>query len=276
MPIPMQRVWIALGAASLAVSGSAAFWTRSRPQAYVTEPVAQGAMSRAIVTTGSVNPVVTVQVGTYVSGPIQSISCDFNTQVEAGQLCAKIDPRPYQEALDQAKASLATAVAQLHKDGASLEYAKVNYERDRGLLGGGVVSQDTVDSDRSSYDQAAAQVRLDAATIDQRQAALDAAQVNLDYTDIVSPVRGTVVSRNVDVGQTVAASFQTPTLFLIAKDLTEMQVDTNVSESDVGEARVGQRAVFTVEAHPHQDFEGRVVQVRRAPITVQTVVTYDV
>src|SRR5262245_45643456 len=129
-------LWIAAGAALFAVSGAAAWWLRDPPAAFVTEPVTRGSVSRAIVTAGSVNPVVTVQVGTYVSGPIQSISCDFNTQVEAGQLCAKIDPRPYQEALDQAKASLATAVAQLHKDGASLEYAKVNYERDRGLLGG--------------------------------------------------------------------------------------------------------------------------------------------
>src|SRR5262245_21535321 len=276
MPIPMQRVWIALGAASLAASGSAAFWTRSRPAGFVTEPVTRGAVSRAIVTTGSVNPVVTVQVGTYVSGPIQSISCDYNTLVEAGQLCAKIDPRPYQEELDQAKANLGTAVAQLHKDEAILAYAKTNYERDRGLREDGVVSQDTLDSDKSSRDQAQAQVRPDPARIDQRQAALDAAQVNLDYTDIVSPVRGTVVARNVDVGQTVAASFQTPTLFLIAQDLTQMQVDTNVSESDVGQARLDQKATFTVEAYPHRTFEGHVVQVRRAPITVQNVVTYDV
>jgi HlyD family secretion protein len=196
--------------------------------------------------------------------------------VKTGQLCAKIDPRPYQEALDQAKANLATARAQLHKDQASLAYANINYERDRGLRKAGVVSQDTLDSDKSAYDQAVAQVALDEATIDQRQAALDAAQVNLDYTNIVSPVNGTVVSRNVDVGQTVAASFQTPTLFLIAKDLTKMQVDTNVSESDVGSAQVGQKARFTVEAFPRKTFEGQVVQVRRAPITVQNVVTYDV
>jgi len=270
------RVWIAVGTALFAASGAAAWWTRTPPAAFVTEPVTRGGVARAIVTTGSVNPVVTVQVGTYVSGPIQSIACDFNTQVEAGQLCAKIDPRPYQEALDQAKANLATAVAQLHKDEAALAYAKVNYERDRGLRQDGVVSQDALDADKSSYDQASAQVRLDAAAVDQRKAALEAAQVNLDYTDIVSPVRGTVVSRNVDVGQTVAASFQTPTLFLIAQDLTQMQVDTNVSESDVGEARVGQRATFTVEAYPQRTFEGRVAQVRRAPITVQNVVTYDV
>jgi HlyD family secretion protein len=233
-------------------------------------------VARSIVATGTVNPVVTVQVGTYVSGPIQSISCDYNTQVKAGQLCAKIDPRPYQEALDEAKANLATARAQLHKDQASLVYAKINYERDSGLRKTGVVSQDTLDNDKSTYDQAVAQVALDEATIEQRQAALDAAQVNLDYTNIVSPVNGTVVSRNVDVGQTVAASFQTPTLFLIAKDLTKMQVDTNVSESDVGAAQVGQKARFTVEAFPHKTFEGQVVQVRRAPITVQNVVTYDV
>src|SRR5262245_31753440 len=235
------RVWIAVGTGRFAASGAAAWWTRPPPAAFVTEPVTRGSVARAIVTTGSVNPVVTVQVGTYVSGPIQSISCDFNTQVEAGQLCAKIDPRPYQEALDQARANLAAAVAQLHKDEAVLAYAKQNYERDLGLLHDGIVSEDAIESDRSSRDQAAAQVRLDQAAIDQRHAALDAAQVNLDYTDIVSPVKGTVVARNVDVGQTVAASFQTPTLFLIAKDLTQMQVDTNVSESDVGEARVGDR-----------------------------------
>ena len=268
--------WIAVGTAVAASTGAAGWWTQTASPEFVTEAVTQGDVARAIVTTGTVNPVVTVQVGTYVSGPIQSISCDFNTQVEAGQLCAKIDPRPYQEILDQAKANLASGVAQLHKDEASLAYAKTSYERDRGLQADGVVSQDTLDSDRSAYDQAAAQVRLDRATIDERQAALDAAQVNLDYTNIVSPVRGTVVSRNVDVGQTVAASFQTPTLFLIAQDLTQMQVDTNVAESDVGDARIGEKALFTVEAHPHETFEGRVVQVRRAPISVQNVVTYDV
>ena len=269
--------WIALAVALAAVAlGSLSWWMAERPARYVTVPVAQGDLIRSISTTGSVNPVVTVQVGTYVSGPIQTISCDFNTEVEAGQLCAKIDPRPYQEALDQAKANLASAEAQLRKDQASLTYAKINYERDRGLRETGVVSQDVVDSERSAYEQAISQVQLDQATIQQRRAALEAAQVNLDYTDIVSPVKGTVVSRNVDVGQTVAASFQTPTLFLIAQDLAKMQVDTNVSESDVGLAEVGQRATFSVEAYPHESFEGKVVQVRRAPITVQNVVTYNV
>ena len=196
--------------------------------------------------------------------------------MKAGQLCAKIDPRPYQVVVDQDAANLANGQAQLKKDQASLVYAKVSYERDLGLLNHGIVSRDTVDNDKSVYDQAVAQVKVDESTIQQRQASLHAAQVNLDYTNIISPVDGTVVSRNITIGQTVAASFQTPTLFLIAQDLTKMQVDTNVSETDVGNAKVGQKSSFTVEAFPSRTFWGTVSQVREAPITVQNVVTYDV
>ena len=248
---------------------------RSGPQ-FVTAAVTRGPIERAVVTTGAVNPVVTVQVGSYVSGVIQTLACDYNTPVKAGQLCAKIDPRPYQVVVDQDAASLASAEAQLRKDRAALVYAKVNDERDGRLRQQGIVSQDTVDNDKSVLDQAAAQVGLDEATVDQRRATLNASKVNLDYTNIISPVDGVVVSRSVDVGQTVAASFQTPTLFLIAKDLTKMQVDTNVSESDVGAIRVDQKATFTVESYPGKTFEGRVTQLRQAPITVQNVVTYDV
>jgi HlyD family secretion protein len=242
----------------------------------VTVPVTRGDVVRVIVTTGTVNPVTTVQVGSYVSGTIQSLYCDYNTKVKAGQLCAKVDPRPYQVVFDQATANLVSAEAQLKKDQASLAYAKVNYGRDVGLQEKGIVSQDVLDNDRSVLDQAIAQVSVDVATIKERQAALNAAKVNLDYTNIVSPVDGTVISRSIDVGQTVAASFQTPTLFLIAKDLTRMQVDTNVSESDVGSAKVGQRASFTVEAYPGEVFQGQVTQVRQAPVSVQNVITYDV
>lgn len=251
------------------------WWMQPAPRRYITAVVKRGDVTRFVVTTGNVNPVVTVQVGTYVSGPIQAIYCDFNTKVKAGQLCAKIDPKPFQVALDQAVANLTSANAQLRKDESSLAYAKSSYERDKRLLKEGIVSQDTFDSDKSIYGQARAQIKLDQATILQRKAALEGAQVNLDYTNIISPVDGTVVSRNVDVGQTVAASFQTPTLFLIAQDLKKMQVDTNVSESDIGRIRVGQRATFTVDAYPHKTFEGKVTQIRKAPITVQNVVTYD-
>jgi HlyD family secretion protein len=215
-------------------------------------------------------------VGTYVSGPIVKLYCDFNTEVKKGQICAKIDPRPYQVTVEQARANLANARAQLKKDQASLKYDRLEYTRNQSLLKENVVSQDTVDSARSTADQAAAQVELDHASIQQQQASLHAAEVNLGFTDIISPVDGTVVLRNVDVGQTVAASFQTPTLFLIAQDLTRMQVDASVSESDVGPVRVGQRAEFTVDAFPHHPFPGSVSQVRQAPITVQNVVTYDV
>jgi HlyD family secretion protein len=249
---------------------------RSGAVHYVTSPAAKGDIVQAVTATGTVNPVVTVQVGTYVSGPIVQMLCDFNTQVKKGQLCAKIDPSTYQMTLDQAEANLANATAQLHKDQATLEYAKVTYERDQKLIGENVISQDQLDSQKSTYDAAAAQVGVDRASIMQNQAAVRAAKVNLAYTNIISPVDGTVVARNVDMGQTVAASFQTPTLFLIAQDLTKMQVDTNVSESDVGPVQVGQKAGFTVDAFPDRTFWGTVSQVRQSPITVQNVVTYDV
>jgi len=275
--VPRTLRWLLVSCAVIAAGAAYAWWhTRPEPPRYVTAVVARGDVVRSIVTTGTVNPVVTVQVGSYVSGVIQTLSCDYNTRVKAGQLCAKIDPRPYQLVVDQDAANLASAEAQLEKDRAGLTYAKTNYERDLKLLSEGIVSQDTVDNDKSAYDQGKAQVALDAAAIQQHQAALNGARVNLGYTNIVSPVDGIVISRNIDVGQTVAASFQTPTLFLIGKDLTKMQVDTNVSESDVGGAKIGEKASFTVEAYPNKVFRGQVTQVRQAPITVQNVVTYDV
>ncbi len=274
--IRWNRRWLL--ALALAAGGAAYLWWYSRPQKpqFVTEAVTRGDVVRAVITTGAVNPVVTVQVGTYVSGVIQTLYCDYNTPVKAGQLCAKIDPRPYQVVVDQSVANLASARAQLRKDEAAVVFSKVVYERDLKLLKHGGVSQETVDTDKSNLDQNIAQVGLDEATIQQHQSMLDAAQVNLDYTNIISPVDGIVVSRSIDVGQTVAASFQTPTLFLIAKDLTKMQVDTNVSESDVGAVKVGQKASFTVESYSDRVFWGQVAQLRQAPITVQNVVTYDV
>ena len=241
-----------------------------------TAPVTIGPIARSVTATGTVNPELTIIVGTYVSGVIQELSCDYNTQVKRGQSCAKIDPRPYQTVVDQAKANLAVANAQLEKDKASLIYAKLSYERAATLVQTNAVSKDAYDNAKSVYDQALAQITFDEATIQQRQAVLDAAQVNLDYTNIISPVDGTVVSRNVTMGQTVAASFQTPTLFLIATDLTKMQVDANVSESDIGGIKNGNKATFTVDAYSKRVFEGTVTQVRQSPQTVQNVVTYDV
>ncbi len=260
------------------IGATAAYWlTRgTAKEEYVTAPVNAGAVTRAVSGSGTVNPVLTIIVGSYVSGVIKSISCDFNTKVKKGQLCAKIDPSPYQTAVDQAAANLATAKAQLVKDQANLTYVQSAYERDSKLLAIGGVSQDTAEVARNAYEQAKAQIVYDEASIKQHEAALQAAQVNLGYTNIVSPVDGTVVSRNVTVGQTVAASFQTPTLFLIATDLTKMQVDANVSESDIGAIKLGDKASFTVEAYPEKIFQGTVTQIRQSPQTVQNVVTYDV
>ncbi len=274
-----KSVWIAgLSLLALIAAIGIAWWLSSGTGAvrYTTAPVTRGAVTRTVTATGTVNPVLTIIVGAYDSGVIQDLQCDYNTQVKKGQICAKIDPRPYQTVVDQNKANLAVAKAQLEKDKANLVYAKLGLDRAAKLVQTKAVSQDTYDNAKSTYDQALATITFDEATIQQRQAALDAAQVNLDYTNIISPVDGTVVSRNVTMGQTVAASFQTPTLFLIATDLTKMQVDTNVSESDIGGIKDGNKSTFTVDAFPKRNFKGAVNQVRQSPQTVQNVVTYDV
>jgi HlyD family secretion protein len=260
----------------LAIGGLAWFSLRQQTELrYATASVDRGEISRGVTATGTINPELTIVVGSYVSGVIRQVFCDYNTQVRAGQICAKIDPRPYQMVVNQDKASLDVARAQLAKDRANLAYTRRSYERTTALARRNFSTQEAADATKSAYDQAQAQIGLDQATIEQRQAELDAAQVNLGYTDIVSPVDGVVVSRNVTQGQTVAASFQTPTLFLIATDLTKMQVDTNVSESDIGGIMQGNQATFSVDAFPGRVFAGIVSQVRQSPQTVQNVVTFD-
>ncbi len=274
------RPWIIAIVLALAIIGTAwVVWQRLHSGSsvrYVTSAASTGAVTRMVSTTGTVNPELTIIVGSYVSGAIKDVYCDYNTEVKTGQVCAKIDPRPYQTAVDQAKANLAIAKAQLLKDEASLTYAKATFDRYAILVKTNAVSADAYDNAKSTFEQGQAQVIYDKASIEQRQAALDAAQVNLDYTDITSPVDGTVVSRNITIGQTVAASFQTPTLFLIASDLTKMQVDTNVSEGDIGGIELNDKALFSVDAFPNRTFEGKVTQIRQSPQTVQNVVTYDV
>jgi HlyD family secretion protein len=268
--------WIA---AIVFVGSSAGLWYLLVPRAttsYTTVPATRGMVERAVTATGSVNPILTITVGSYVSGVIRDITCDFNTVVKKNQLCAQIDPRPYTVVVQQDRAAVATARAQLLKDQANLAYARVSEQRQRNLLAAKATSQDSYDVAKNAFEQAKAQVALDEASIQQHQAELDAAEVNLGYTRIISPVDGIVVSRNITIGQTVAASFQTPTLFLIATNLSTMEVDTNVSESDIGGIRAGNKAHFTVDAYPARIFDGTVMQVRQAPQTVQNVVTYDV
>lgn len=253
-----------LGAIVLVASGILVWWLASRPSPvqYRTTTVTRGSVVRTVAATGTVNPVLTIIIGSYVSGVISDMYCDYNTRVSKGQLCAKIDARPYKAALDQAKGQLARDVAQFQ--GARLDLARYSV----------LNQQDSIA--RQAYDDQSALVRQLAGTVQIDRAAVENAQVNLDYTNITSPVEGTVVARNITIGQTVAASFQTPTLFLIATDLTKMQVDTNVSESDIGAVKLGDAAGFTVEAFADRPFQGKVAQVRQAPQTVQNVVTYDV
>jgi HlyD family secretion protein len=266
----------ATAVAVLLVAFAIWWWLRVPPLHYVTARVTRGDIQRSVTMTGALNPVVTAQVGSYVSGNIKSWSCDYNTPVKIGQSCALIDPLPFQVVVDGAQADVNTEIAQLAKDRAAVVNAALIYEHDTKLIGQGIVSQETLDTDKSTLDQDKAQVNLDIATVASKKAALHAAQVNLAYTKIVSPVDGMVITRYIDVGQTVVSSLQSSTLFLIGKDMSKMQVDTNVSEADVGEVQPGQKAVFTVQAYPNRTFIGKVRQIREGPITVQNVVTYDV
>lgn len=262
----LKRHWLIVTAIAIFVIGAitVGLWginTQSTAQ-YVTVPIERGAITQAVTATGTVNPELTVIVGSYVSGVIQSLSCDYNTEVKAGQVCAKIDPRPYQATLDQYSGQLLRDQAILGKDQGDL----TRYTQ--------LAAQNSI-ARQQAEDQVYV-VQQDQATVKLDQALVEGAQLNVDYTDIVSPVDGTVVSRNVTQGQTVAASFQTPTLFLIASDLKKMEVDTNVSESDIGGLKEGDESSFTVDAFPKRSFTGKVAQVRQSPQNVQNVVTYDV
>jgi HlyD family secretion protein len=262
----------------IAVGAIAAWWWRGRnpPLHYVTARVTQGDIQRAVNMTGALNPVVTAQVESFVSGNIRSWSCDYNTPVTAGQVCALIDPLPFQVIVDQDTASLHSAMAQLAKDRVAAANQAVIYAFDQKLIDQGIVSRETINADKATLDQNQAQVKLDIANIAQQRALLHGAEVNLGYTKIHSPVNGMVITRYIDVGQTVVSSLSAAPLFLIGKDMHFMQVDTNVSEADVGGVKPGQRAYFTVQSYPNRTFWGSVRQVREGPITVQNVVTYDV
>ena len=229
---------------------------------YRTEPVTVGDIQQAVTATGTVNAVTTVLVGTQVSGTIKELYVDFNSHVKKGQLIAQIDPEMFEAQAAQARANVAKADA-------TFQDAERTFNRNRELFGRNLVPRSDLDTAETNYFGSKAQ-------LEQAKAALNVAETNLRYTRILSPVDGVVISRNVDIGQTVAASFQTPTLFTIAQDLTKMQIDTNIAESDIGVVKVGQDVEFTVDAYPDITFKGTVWQKRQAPITVQNVVTYDV
>jgi len=332
MNVRMKRLVIT-GAVACLLLGPMAwllFAHRSSVQ-YRTATVDRGDISVTVSATGNPNAVVTVQVGSQVSGNVLALFADFNTKVTKGQLIARIDPAPFQTKVNQAHASLdaaratlansqavvqqamagiqaarsslAAAQANLVKANAVVDDAKVKVDRRVVMVGQGADAKEDLETAQTTYASAIAdrtalqaqehaaedsvktaeaqlvvaksQVAANQAQVKQFAAALQATQIDLDHTNITAPVDGVVVSRSVDVGQTVAASLAAPTLFLIAQDLTKMQVDTNVSEADVGRVRVDQPATFTVDAYPGRTFTGTVTSIREAPINVQNVITYD-
>jgi len=260
----------------LAVTGYILFRGKGNEPKFRTEKVTRGDIVMAVTSTGTVNPVTTVLVGTQVSGTIKEIYVDFNSPVKKGQLIARIDPALFEAQVNQARANLFSARANLEKAEATLVDAKRTMDRNKELFSKNLVARSELDTAETNHEIAKASVSAAKAQVAQTEAALSLAETNLYYTKIVSPVEGIVVSRNVDVGQTVAASFQTPTLFSIAQDLKKMQIDANVDESDIGNIKVGQDVEFIVDAYTDITFKGSVWQVRNAPITVQNVVTYDV
>jgi HlyD family secretion protein len=332
MKTPKAKVLsVIVGLIGLSVLGGWAYLRGQNRVEYRTVKVERGDIEATISATGNPNAVVTVQVGSQVSGNIKELYADFNTKVKKGQLVARIDPEIFVTKVNQAKATLdnmraavLNARAMLQKTEAdianakaSLEGAKANAAKAKvavldaqiklksriNLFKEGGISAEERDSARATYDSnvaaleaakaqeqaaqyslraaeaqrevAVAQLASAEAQVKQSEGALKQTQVDLDHTYIRAPVDGTVVSRNVDVGQTVAASLSAPTLFLIAQDLTKMQVDTNVDEADIGRVRMGHSATFTVDAYPYETFEGKVVQIRRAAINVQNVITYN-
>ena len=238
--------------------------------------VSKGDIREIVTASGTVNAVTTVLVGTQVSGTIKHIYVDFNSQVKKDQLIVQIDPAIFEAQVEQARANLLSARANLEKADAALVDAKRTFDRTKELYQRNLIARSELDTAETNHETSKAQVEVAKAQIVQTEAALRLSGTNLRYTSIVSPVDGIVVSRNVDVGQTVAASFQTPTLFTIAQDLTKMQINTNVDEADIGKIKIGQPVEFNVDAYPEIIFNGKVWQIRIAPITVQNVVTYDV
>src|SRR5213596_2965721 len=253
--------WVVLIVALLIVASVVRQCRNAVAENYQIAIVTRGPITQAVTATGTLNPVVNVQVGSQVSGNIAKLFADFNSQVKAGQVVAQIDPALFQATVTQAEGDLASTQA-------ALELARVNAARTRDLFARKTSSQADLDQAMANLHQAEANVKI-------KQGALDKAKADLDHCTITSPIDGVVISRSVDVGQTVAASLQAPVIFQIANDLTKMQIDANVAEADVGVLEVGQDVDFTVDAFPMRTFHGKVVQVRNAPISVQNVVTYD-
>ncbi len=271
--------WV-LGLAVLLAAGLGA-WRLSAGRSRTQEIKAQtasadrGKIVAKVTATGTLSALVTVQVGSQVSGRISQINVDYNSPVKKGEVIAKIDPQMFQAALEQARANNLSAQSNVKKAKVQAADSQRQLNRTRELAERKLTAPADLDTAQATYEAAEATVEAAESALEQTRAALHQAEINLAYTTIVSPIDGMVVSRNVDVGQTVAASFQAPVLFTIAEDLKKMQVDTNVSEADVGRLQPGMEATFQVDAYAGERFTGKVRQIRNAPQTIQNIVTYD-
>jgi HlyD family secretion protein len=262
----------------LAGGGAASFvLARSdRGPVYRTAAVSRGTIHIVVSATGQVQPFLQVQVGTQVSGTVQKLFVDFNSPVKKNQQIALIDPAPFQSQVDQDRANLDRAQSDVGRVQASLIQARKDLERQKQLEAKQLVSASDLDAAVAAFETLAAQVKVAEATVDQCRAALEQSEVNLKYTRIVSPIDGLVISRNVDVGQTLAASLAAPTIYVISDEMKSIQVQASVAESDVGSLRAGQSVTFRVDAYPERIWKGSVSQIRLMPTTVQNVVTYTV
>ena len=272
----MKKIIIAIAVILLIATPFILKGNKDNKAEYIKEPVQARTITQIVEATGTIEPINTVSIGSQVSGRIEQIFVDYNTQVEKGQQLAQIDTSLFEAQLQQAKANINNAQATLAKNKALLEYDTKTYHRYKNLYDRNLVSKNDLDSAESAYKSDLAQVAAAKAQIMQAQANFATASANMGYTKIVSPVKGTVISKEVEVGQTVAASFQTPTLFTVAEDLTKMRIETSVSEADIGKVKEGQEVEYTLDGYPDSVFKGVVTQVRLSPTTESNVVTYTV
>lgn len=273
----IKGILIALVIVSLLFWGIAwAITQYNKTPRYKVRKIKRTTITETVEASGTINPVTTVNIGSQVSGMISAIYVDFNSKVTKGQLLAQIDPSLFQAQVEKAQGDLNSAKANYEKIKAMLIYDKKNYERYKKLYTKRYVAKSDVELAEATYKSDVAQLDAMSAQIAQANATLQNNLTNLKYTKIISPVDGVVVSRDVDVGQTVAASFQTPTLFMVAQDLTKMQIEVNVSEADIGRVAVGQDVDYTLDGYADMTFRGKVSQVRISPTTVNNVVTYNV
>ncbi|MEO7012565.1 MAG: efflux RND transporter periplasmic adaptor subunit [Nitrobacter sp.] len=269
---------VALVILAFGAGGGWLYWSahRSPPVHYATQKIELGSIVRTVTASGVVVPVASTQVGSRVSGVIEALYCAANTNVKAGQLCAKLDPHPYQIAVEQDKADLAAAKDRLEKDNGDLARAKVAFEHHEVLAKRRATSRQALDKSRSAYEELQTQTKGDELIVSELSEKLMKSEADLGYTSIVAPIDGTVISRNAAIGQTVVADAQAPTLFLIATDLSTIHIDADVDNNSIDEIKLGNKVTFTVKSVPDHSFTGKVIEISQSPQVLENIAAYDV